>query len=378
MSNESVSSQLSGLSYQDKANILLDLAKLGQPTLDLLGMEPGKSPIFVMDTSEEIAVGTEIDVLKEYAKLNGLEFVGPLVNRSGEESVWEVSLLDSGRQTVMFSGGTEEECREAFLLSMREMAGTRVGIIGNWSDVHAAGSFEDLLDKPEKITKERPSQFVTFERVQLIPLPISKLAASELSDLTARKVRRKQAYEMITQPMGMGSQMDASSSSGWNIPVMTDETGRHSNHHDILSALRLGLDVSDINPWPNDIAHRFLVLEELRKVMKGRGYVELSDFDERRIVRLRTSLPEFTPELTGDKPPKKEKPVQLEKPVWPPVSMEKQRVVIAVGRARLAYETEPEWEVVSIRDVSFCAGHYWVETSGPVEKKRSPKKAKKD
>lgn len=379
MSQQTVSAQLSGMSYKDKAALLLDLAKVSEPTLNLLGMEPGNSPIYVMDTTEEISVGTEIDVLKDYAKSNGLEFVGPLLNRSGADPVWEVSLLDAGSQSsVMYSGATEDECREAFLQSMREMAGSAVGVIGNWCDAYTAGALYEEGDRPSTVVKERPSQFVTFERVILTPLPISKLAASELSDLSIRKVRRKSAYDMLTRPIGMGSRMDASASSGWNIPVITDTDVRFSNHHDILSALRLGLDVSDINPWPNDVAHKFLVLEELRKVMRGRGYVELTDFDEKRIVRLRTSLPEFTPEITGDKPQKKEKPVHMEKPVWPPISMDAQRVVIAVGRARLAYETEPEWEVVGVRDVIHCAGHFWVETAGPVEKKRAAKRTKKE
>ena len=371
-------SALDEIPVEQVREVLRDLARAGDATLGMLGAEPESEPVFVVDTFTEVGVGTEVEALKAYARTNGLEFIGPIEVREttgSSETQWEVHLGASGSQpTLMFSATNHDDALAQMVGSMRDLAGDRVQPLTEWANVESAESLIEMLLAPPKTVQVKLTPFVTWERIQLAPLPLAPLIAKERADLSKRKIRRKMAYDMLMAPQGMGSQLTSPAKlSDWNLPVLVDGDKQFANHHDIISGLRLGLDAVVASPWPGDVAHRFLVHEELRAAMRSRGYAELTDFDEKKYVQLRVSLPEFTPAITGDEEKPKEKKTYQEKPAWPPQSHEKQRVVIVLGRARLAYEVEPEWERVGVRDVISCAGYLWVEIQGPFERQKKAK-----
>jgi hypothetical protein len=375
-------SALDDLPVEQVREVLRDLARAGDATLGMIGAQPEAGAVFVVDTFSEVGAGTEVEALKAYARTNGLEFIGPTEHRDtpGSDLSWVVHLGTGDSQpSVMFSADSYDDALGQMLASMRDLAGDRVQALHDWAQVESAESLIDMLLAPPKVAAVKLTPFVTWERIQLAPLPLAPLLAKERADTSKRKIRRKMAYEMLVAPQGMGNQHTSPTKlSDWNIPVLVDGDKNLSNHHDIIAALRLGLDIADIKPWPGDVAHRFLVHEELRSAMRSRGYAELTDFDEKKFVHLRVSLPEYTPSITGDELKPREKITQQEKPSWPPQSHEKQRVVIVLGRARLAYEDEPEWERVGARDIIQCGGYLWVEIQGTFEKqkKTGSKKAK--
>lgn len=233
-----------------------------------------------------------------------------------------------------------------------------------------------MLEPEVEAPKPKLSSFVVNERITLATLPLAPSVALKLSDQRPKKERRKSAYEQLNEPKGLGSTNGGTIRTEWNLPVLRDENAIYANHHDLLAALKLGLNVDGIEPWPNDIAHKFLLQEALRAAMRERGYVEITDFEPATMVHLRVSLPEFSEEVTGLKAKKEKKGARQEKPVWPPSTLDKQRVVIVLNRARLAFEVEPEWETVSMRAIFPAIGHLWVEEAGPTLKKRVAKSIK--
>jgi hypothetical protein len=372
-------SALDGMTADQARQILLDVAKIDGATLSYIGATPENEPVWVVDTHTEVGAGSQDAALKAYALSNFLEIIGPVEVRNepgSPEASWEVymSVADSPK-TPMLSARTQMEALEQMRASLQDMAGSCVLAISDWADLQAAGSLEEGDSVPKAQPKAKLSPFVTMARTPLSALPLSAKLAKIGSDLSQRKIRRKLAFSQMAEPQGMGHHLVQTESTGWNLPVLIDESVRLANHHDLIAALRLGLNTEDIAPWPNDVAHRFLVHQELRSAMRSRGYAELTDFDASKHVHLRASLLEFSPEITGDKAPAVEKPLKQEKPVWPPQQMTDVRVVLAMGRARLAYEEEPEWEQISIRNVLECCGFFWVEVDGPsiAPKKKKPK-----
>lgn len=363
------------LQVEQRRHMLLDLALVDEPTLSMIGGEPANSQVFVLDTVFDVAAGTEDDALKAYARSNSLEVSEPIQVSSEsrtDDCHWEVHMSTYGSAAIVLASGQScEEVLARMRQALRDLCGDRVVDIKSWAAVQNAGTLEELFLTHVSTPVKKLSPFVVWERVELAPLPLAKEIARQLADLSPRKLRRKISYEMLKEPQGLGSKSSGSLISDWNIPILHDEGVRYANHHDLLSALRLGLDIDSILPWPCDVAHRFLLIEELRRVMRARGYVEITDFDPNAMIHLRVSLPEFSAEITGEseKPHKPHK--QQEKPAWPPESLEKQRVVIVLDRARLAFEEEPEWETVSIRQTFSITGHLWVEIKGPTEKKKS-------
>ena len=358
------------LQLEQRRQVLLDLAHVDEPTLSMIGGEPANSPVFVLDTVFDVAAGTEDEALKAYARSNSLEVSDPIQVSSesrSDDSHWEVHMSTYGSTAIVLASGQScEEVLARMRQTLRDLCGDRVVDIKSWAAVQNAGTLEELFLTPVSIPVKKLIPFVVWQRVELAPLPLAKEIARQLAHLSPRKLRRKISYEMLKEPQGLGSKSSGSLISDWNIPILHDEGVRYANHHDLLSALRLGLDIDSILPWPCDVAHRFLLIEELRRVMRARGYVEITDFDPNAMIHLRVSLPAFSAEITGEseKPHKPHK--QQEKPAWPPESLEKQRVVIVLDRARLAFEEEPEWETVSVRQIFSITGHLWVElTSSP-------------
>lgn len=372
---------LDDLPVDQARQVLLELAKVEGPTLALIGAEPGDEPVWVVDTLSEVGVGSQDDALKAYARSNDLDIIGPVEVRTdagSKEGVWEVHMsVSSSPPTLMFSAPSMSEALGQMRASLQDMAGSCVLHIAEWAQLQAAGSLEDVSAESAPKTKTKLSPFVTWERISLSALPLASKVAQERADMSQRKVRRKFAFEQLLSPQGMGSQLVESTNTGWNLPVLTDDGVQIANHHDLIAALRLGLDTGDVRPWPNEVAHRFLVHQELRSAMRSRGFAELTDFDASKHVHLRTSLLEFSAEITGDKAQKVDKPKRQEKPQWPPTELAKLRVVIALGRARLAYEEEAEWESVGLRDAVECGGYLWVEIDGPTEKRKTKKSAKR-
>ena len=358
------------LEIEQRKKVLLDLALLESPTLSMLAGEPPDEEVWVVDTIFDIGAGTRDEALQAYARSNSLDVTGP-------QEHWAVfiSSYDSDPQTLA-SAETREEALRLMRQALTDLCGDRVTDLKTWAQAQAAESLEQMVlsvPKPDAPTKLSP--FVTVERVELRALPLSKTSASRISDLTARKVRRKAAFQALKEPVSLGSRLAGSIISDWNIQVTVDvdEGVRYANHHDLLAAVRLGLDPQDVEPWPCDVAHKFLLTEEVRKAMRVRGFIEITDFDPDKMVHLRVSLPEFSSEITGVKEKKKRKETPQIKPAWPPSGEGRQRVVIVLDRARLAFDKEPEWETVSFRNIEQCTQRRWVEIDGPTERRRRPK-----
>lgn len=362
---------------EQRRQVLLDLSRLSEPTLSMLGVEPGNGPVYVVDAHNDVAAGPEDEALKGYARSNGLDVTNPIVSgndHTGEPNQWEVHMSSQGSSPqILCSASTREEALEGMRQALRELCGDLVLDLMSWAEAQNAGSLEDIMLAPPVSAQQKGTPFVVWERIALKSLPLAPHVASARSDLTPKKTRRKAAYEMVNSPQGLGSNSGGALSSDWNLPVLRDDNILYANHHDMLAALRLGLNIENVLPWPNTVAHKFLVAEELRWAMRLRGYVEVTDFDPNKRVHLRVSLPEYSQAITGIPAAKNKKPRQQIKPDWPPINHTKQRVVIILNRARLALEEEPEWETVSIRNIFQCAGHLWVEQIGPVEKRKGKK-----
>lgn len=372
------------LSIEERRQVLLDLARLEEPTLSMVGGTPENSAVFVLDSYLDLVVGTEDEALRACARNSSLEVDFPVEVSSGSNapSTWEVRMRASGSaETVIATGASYDNALLQMRQSLRDLCGDQVVDIKTWAALQTAGTLEEMVLAPVPVRKKL-SPFVEWERGPLTPLPIAKDLMRQRNELSKRKRRRKEAYAALAEPQGLGSHSGGLILKDVNIPFVREEGVCYANHHDILSALRLGLNTEGIEPWPCDVAHKFLVAEELRATMRQRGYVQISDFDPATFISLRVSLPEFSLDLTGDKPPRGDTTTPLqeqEKPAWPPKMVGIERVVIVLNRARLAYEYEPEWETVSLRSVFKCAGYLWVEIKGPVEKKKvPPRKPKND
>lgn len=375
---------LDGLGMDARRQVLLDLAKLDSPSLSLLGLEPEDDQIFVLDTPELVYAGAELDALRAYAYSNSLEVgepeLAPAEYSEGKE-VWEVRMTAYGSDAgALASAPTREQALEALAIALRDLSGGQVVEVKAWARQQGA---EDILASLERMLvegrknppKPKLPQFLVSHWHKLSPLPLPQFAPGGVS-ATPQKVRRRQAYESLGAPAGvcpLGAL--AVSPSNWAVRVFEDGGRVYANHHDLIAALHMGLDPGGVEPWPNDVAHRFLLSEELRRTMRARGFAQLQDFQPSTWVHLRVSKLEFSAEVTGDAAQSDDKPFDLnqEKPQWPPALGQELRVVIILDRARLAYETEAQWERVALRTPVECSGKLWVERDGPFEK---PKKAK--
>lgn len=362
---------LDDLNIEQRREILLDLARLDEPTLSMIGGVPTNHPVFVVDTIVDLAAGTEDEALKAYARASSLDVGDPVEVKTDTAGQWAVHMSTGGSSKIVLStGATHEEALMRMRQALRDLCGDRVVDLKTWANIQSAGSLEEQVLSVSSIPPKVLSPFVVWERVKLSPLPLAKDIALARADLRPRKLRRKLSYELLNEPQGLGSQSEGSLISDWNIPVLHDGSERYANHHDLIAALRLGLNTEDIRPWPCDVAHKFLLVEELRGSMRLRGYVEITDFDPKTMVYLRVSLPEFSSEVTGEEEKRHKPHKPQERPAWPPESIENQRVVIILDRARLAFKEEPDWETVSIRNLIESNGHWWIEIDGPTEKKK--------
>ncbi len=149
-----------------------------------------------------------------------------------------------------------------------------------------------------------------------------------------QKVRRKAALDALQEPRGLQFESDSAQSiatpGACRLTVTVMDGQSHANHHDLLAALLMGLDVSHLTPYPAGM------------------------------IRLRTSLPEFSEAVTGEKAPKAARLSEQQKVDWPPTELSDQPVVIVMDLARLAMDVEPEYERVVRRDILMAAGRYWV------------------
>lgn len=375
-------SALDGLDYEQSKAVLLDVARTDNPTLSMVGAEPASAPIYVLDLQSTLLVGSHRSTLVAYARSNSLDISEPALT-AGEDAIdgmsWEIRLLAGGTDAGPLSTGATPEAAEASaLLKLAELCGGQVMPLQEWAALATSAGFLETLARPAAEPTKRAAPFATVERADLPMLPISA-AHLAATDSGPRKVRRKEAFAALEEPQGLDLRQDANTPAvnlvRWNIAVTSYEGKRLANHHDLLGAVRMGLDVSDIQPWPNDVAHRFLLGEELRRTMRRRGYVELTDFDPSTWVTLRTSLPEFSAAVTGDVETSKAVEPDIERPAWPPSTLANQAVVIVLDHARLARAQEPEWERVVKRDIVVCASRYWVEEHSVADKASGFKRA---
>lgn len=375
---------LDAMGMEARREVLLDLAKLEEPSLGLLGLTPENGQVFVLDVPELVYAGAEIDALRAFAFVNALE-VGEPVQVAPEyaegREMWEVRMFAYGNDAgAIATAHSQEQVHQALLVALRDLSGGQVSEIKTWAAQQGAedivASLERMLHEvPKKQPKPKLAQFLVSRWHKLQALPVAQNAKAGV-DPTPSKVRRKAAYDCLSAPSGvspMGA-MEAPKSS-WAVRVFEDGGRTYANHHDLIAALHMGLDPQGIEPWPNDVAHRFLISEELRRTMRSRGFAELRDFDPSTLVHLRVSKLEFTPAATGDAAQDPDKPFEQgqEKPQWPPELGKELRVVIILDRARLAYETEAQWERVALRTPVQCSGKLWVEREGPYEKPRKRK-----
>jgi len=368
---------LDALDAHGRRQTLLDVAKLEAPTLSVIGGAPAGEPVFVLDTGDSLHAASEADALVAFARANYLDVTEPRhVAGSDEfESVprWEIRLLASGSDAgVLATGGSPEEAKEHMVVALKDLAGDRVIALADWARAHQAGSIEVLL-APPKAPKRREPQWGTVEVVHLQPLPVAP-GITAGSGQTPQKVRRKEAFAALEEPTGIRLAQDIASAGAallrCAIQAVRYDGQVMANQHDLMAAARMGFDLGSVLPYPNDVAHRFLVSEEIRRAMRRRGFVELTDFDPAKVVRLRTSLPEFSEAVTGVAAEPDVAP-EPQKPDWPPTSKIAQRVVIVLDRARLACEVEPEYEHVVVRDIIDCAGRMWVAERHSDDHKRS-------
>jgi len=357
---------LDALDIQGRRKTLLDVAKLESPTLSVLGGSPSDEAIFVLDTGDSLFAACEEDSLVAFARSNYLDVSEPRHVAGTDEfdaaPRWEIRLLAGGSDAgALASGDTPGQARARMVVALKDLAGDRVLPLGDWARAQQAGSLEVLLAAP-KTLKRREPQWGSVETVHLQPLPVAP-GNPEEGDQPPQKVRRKEAFGALAEPAGLRFAQDLAGAGAalmrCAIRAVRYDGQILANQHDLMAAARMGFDIGDLVPHPTDVAHRFLISEETRRAMRRRGYVELTDFDPAKVVRLRTSLPEFSEAVTGEATQVEESP-EPQKPEWPPASNVAQRVVIVLDRARLACDVEPEYERVVIRDIIDCAGRLWV------------------
>ena len=344
----------------DKAKqVLSDLARIDTPLLSMLGSDLSPVKVFVVDTIDAVGAGSEDDCLRAYAGYSGLHISDPVpVIAIGS---WEVHMrVGDSLPQKLSSGLNYDECLQNMRVTLHELAGDRVLDLHAWQKLQESDSFVSLILAETVPVKQKLSPFVQIERKVLEYLPVSSDFGDKLFQTPAKK-RRKQAYLNLKEPQGLGKKVLVSSESPWNIEILLDDGVMYANHHDLIGALRLGLNIVGLEPWPLDVAHEFLIQEELRATMRSRGYVQLVDYDPKTQVHLRSSLPEFTEDVTGEKVVLETKKQMVEKTPWPPSSLQNQSIVIILNRARLALSEEPEWEIVCMRDIIQCCGHFWIE-----------------
>lgn len=357
---------LDALDIQGRRQTLLDVAKLDSPTLMILGGSPGHEAIFVLDTGESLFAASEVDALVAFARSNYLDVSAPSHVAGADEfdsaPRWEIRLLAGGSDAgVLAVGQTPEQAQERMVVALKDLAGDRVISLADWARAQQAGSLEVLLAAP-KVPKRRDPQWGTLETVQLAPLPVAPGITHD-GDQPPLKLRRKEAFGALAEPAGIRFAQDVASAGSallrCAIKAVHYDGQILANQHDLMAAARMGFDIGELAPYPTDVAHRFLISEETRRAMRRRGYVELTDFDPSKAVRLRTSLPEFTEAITGVAT-ELEEHAEPQKPEWPPANQVAQRVVIILDRARLACDVEPDYERVVLRDIIACAGRLWV------------------
>lgn len=356
-------SALDGLDVSACRDALRDAGKLDNPTLGHLAGTPPDGEIFVLDVGDAIGIGSRWNCLVAYAKYSGLEVTGPVQTTSEEDApVWELRLSSYGTDCgPLGSAPDKEQMFERACIALQELAGDQVLGLQPWiakQDVVLLGE-----PRPGAKASKRP-QWGERRPVDLAPLAPPAAWLQDQKRVGPQKVRRKAALDALQEPRGLQFESDAAQSiatpGAWRLTVTVMDGQSHANHHDLLAALLMGLDVSHLTPYPDDVAHRFLVSEATRRAMRRLGYIELRDFEPSSIVRLRTSLPEFSEAVTGEKAPKAARQCEPQKVEWPPSQLHDQAVVIVMDLARLAMDVEPEYERVVRRDILMAAGRYWV------------------
>lgn len=356
-------SALDGLDVSACRDALRDAGKLDNPTLGHLAGTPSDGEIFVLDVGDAIGIGSRWNCLVAYAKYSGLDITGPVQTTSEEDApVWELRLSSYGTDCGPIGSAPEQEQMfERASIALQELAGDQVIGLAQWiakQDVVLLGE----APLPSKASK-RP-QWGERRPVDLVPLAPPAAWLLDEKRTGPQKIRRKAALEALQEPRGLRFECESAQNiatpGAWRMTVTLMDGQSHANHHDLLAALLMGLDVSHLTPYPDDVAHRFLVSEATRRAMRRLGYIELRDFDPAGMIRLRTSLPEFSEAVTGEKAPKAARLSEQQKVDWPPTELSDQPVVIVMDLARLAMDVEPEYERVVRRDILMAAGRYWV------------------
>lgn len=385
-----LSSAIDALARAQQIECLLDLAKQPDPTLDLLGSSPAEGTVYVYDNGFELGVGAELACLMECATTSGLEMTEPELAQDDDgdyPAQWVVRMHSQGVEAgVLCHGPTLEEALHKRLIALRDLSGTSVRALQAWVEDRAAiralgwddGHALPVATKPTP--KPRKPPFVTVKQMQLEPLPLAPALAS-LHNRESFKLRRKGMDALLARPHGMHT--PGGGMSGMTMQVIEDEGHLYANQHDLLAAVRLGLDVTAVRPWPNELAHRFLIARETARAMRKRGFLELRDFDPIAVYtidrpktdEIRQSVDDSGLETRmawqRDMQPEE---IRALKPEWPPHVGSVHSVVMVLDHARLAMEHEPEWELSNIRKrtVIGFAEQLWVA----VEESTTQKKPK--
>ena len=387
---------LDGKSRDDQTQLLLDMAKVEGATLALLGAQPSDSPVYVLDNGVDLAVGAQWDCLRASVGQSGLEVSEPepvsdlseLLDGLGQ---WVVRLASQGADAgVLAQGETKEAAHDNALRALCDLSGASVLALGEWAQRQAA--FVDLLGVMEtsKPKAKRASTHVITRQIRLHPLPMSDYVREQKGRSEPQKVLRKQIPQLISAPGGLHTA--PGTEIAMTLQAIDDGGLCYANHHDLLSAVRLGLDITALRPWPDDAAHRYLLLRQLKVTMKQRGFLELIDFDPAQVWTLdrpqmmvnasnheTEAMDEEAPQASPKLRSMTLEEVRALKPDWPPQPDERRRVVMLLDCARLAMEQEPEWELsrCAQRQVLAFADRLWVslnETAPPRQEQRRRKK----
>ena len=387
---------LDGQSRDAQTQLLLDMAKVEGATLSLVGAQPEDSPVFVLDNGVDLAVGTQWDCLRACMSHSGLEVQEPETVTDLSElldvmGVWVVRLTTCGMDAgVLAQGETRQEARDKALQALTELTGASVLALQEWAQRQSA--FVDLMGEvaSKKPRAKRVSPYVMRQQVKLMPLPITERVRSQMGLQEPERVLRKQIDQMLAAPSGLHTA--AGTEMSMTLQAIDDGETCCANYHDLLSAVRLGLDITALSPWPNDAAHRYLLSRQLKVTMRQRGYLELLDFDPAQVWSL--DRPQVEETRGGNRAQEAHEPqpadeiicrrmtieeVRALKPEWPPQPQQRCRVVMLLDSARLAMEQEPEWELSNCveREVMAFAGRLWVEQHEPAAAPKKPRARRK-
>ncbi len=330
--------------------LLTDLCKLENADLSMLGL-PETGPVWVLDMGDGIQVGAEQELLLLALAQMGLK-VSPV---QALADGWTVYLEQDGDEPcVVVQEQLPENAELARNVFLRSVAGqSSVMTLADWAAVQASAVALQALDNSPAAAPPIP-RLAPFVQKELRILRWLPVAAGQPDK--PQKLRRAAAMLSLEQPKGLSNlKQVGTQDSGFCLQVCQDEQGSWANIHDLLRALRIGLDTADLQPWPPHDANRHLLHQTLRAAMRERGFVELID----RPTHVRLDRDE-TDGGSVVAPPEVDVALQ---------------VVLALGLAWPAISEEAAWERPQKRVPMALAGRLWVQERTEREKRNAKRLA---